>query len=71
MAEPKKEFREGMIRATMERRGCGREEAEVILNRIADRLGGYTHAEAVERNPLPAGRDEACGTTKEGRRRGK
>lgn len=29
-------------------------EAEVLMARISDRLGGYTHAEAVERNPWPA-----------------
>lgn len=28
-------------------------QAEVLMQRIADRLGGYTHAEAVERNPMP------------------
>jgi len=59
------EIREQFLKATMARRGCGRVEAEVILARIADRLDGWTHAEAVERNPLPRERDEACGTTAE------
>jgi hypothetical protein len=57
------ELREGFLKATMAKRNCSRDEAEIILNRISDRLGGMTHAEAVRANPLPEGRDEACGTT--------
>ncbi len=33
--------------------GGDQDQAEVLMQRIADRLGGYTHAEAVERNPMP------------------
>jgi len=50
------EFREQMIALTMKRRDCDRAEAEVILDRIADRLDGYTHDEVVAMHPLP---DEA------------
>lgn len=57
------EAREKMLKAMMAKRGCGRVEAEVIMRRVADRLDGYTHAEAVQRHPLPHERDEACGTT--------
>ena len=49
-AEPT--FREQMIALTMKRRECDREEAEIILNRIADRLDGYTHEEVAEIHPL-------------------
>lgn len=59
------EIREAFLKATMAKRGCGLVEAEVILRRIADRLDGWTHAEVVDRNPLPHERDEACGTTAE------
>ncbi len=48
-----KNFREEMIALTMKRRGCDRAEAEVILDRIADRLDGYSHEEVVEMHPLP------------------
>jgi len=53
---PSDDFREAMLALTMKHRGCDRAEAVVILNRIADRLDGYTHAEAVDRNPLPDAR---------------
>lgn len=53
------EFRELMVRAVMTRRACGRVEAEVIMQRIADRLGGYTHAEVVEMHPLPQDASDA------------
>lgn len=51
--------REEMVQAVMKNRGCAREEAEVIMKRIADRLGGYTHDEVVRMHPLPPkdGRD--------------
>lgn len=39
--------------ATMESMGCTREQAEVILDRVHDRLGGATHDEAVAANPYP------------------
>lgn len=29
------------------------DKAEVLMQRIADRLGGYTHEEAVARHPMP------------------
>lgn len=45
--------RNQMKDAIKKRRDCDDAEAEVILHRIADRLGGYTHEEAAERNPLP------------------
>jgi len=50
------EFREQMIALTMKRRDCERAEAEVIIERIASRLDGYTHDEVVAMHPLP---DEA------------
>lgn len=58
----KRELREAIVQAVMQRRGCGREEAETIMRRIADRLEGYSSAEARARHPLPRERDEACGT---------
>jgi hypothetical protein len=57
------ELREAFKRATMARRQCDEAEADVILQRIADRLDGYSHDEAVERHPLQPERDEACGTS--------
>lgn len=33
--------------------GGDQDKAEVLMQRIADRLGGYTHEEAVARNPMP------------------
>jgi hypothetical protein len=55
MSEPKSddELREMVLQAIMTRRGCDRDEAKIISRRIGDRLDGYTHDEAVERNPLP------------------
>lgn len=47
------ELREKFVKVVMARRACDREEAEVIMARIADRLDGYSHSEAVERNPIP------------------
>ena len=47
------DFREQLISLTMESRGCDRAEAEVILDRTADRLAGYTHEEVAEMHPLP------------------
>jgi hypothetical protein len=34
------------------------DKAEAVLQRIADRLGGYTHDQAVARNPMPEDTDE-------------
>ncbi len=36
--------------------GSGHDDAtaEVLLARIVDRLGGYTHAEVAEMHPLPS-----------------
>jgi hypothetical protein len=48
------ELREQFVAAVISERNCDRAEAEVIMARIADRLDGYTHDEAVERNPLSA-----------------
>jgi len=48
--------RERLKQAIMRRRNCDDAEAEVMLRRVADRLGGYTHEEAVERHPLPSPR---------------
>jgi hypothetical protein len=42
-----------MLDLTMKRRGCDRAEAEVILDRVADRLAGFTHEEVAVRHPLP------------------
>lgn len=50
---PSPAFREDMLDAAMSWRGCDRAEAVAILNRVADRLGGATHEEAVAANPLP------------------
>lgn len=33
--------------------GGDQDKAEVLMQRIADRLGGYTHEEAKARNPMP------------------
>ncbi len=52
MAEPG-EFREQLIEATMKRTGCDRAEAEVLIERVADRLAGFTHEEVVQMHPLP------------------
>ena len=46
-------LRESLIAATMKSMGCTREQAEVILDRVHDRLGGATHDEAVAANPYP------------------
>lgn len=32
-----------------------REESDVVWDRVADRLGGHTHDEVVERHPKPQG----------------
>jgi hypothetical protein len=61
-------LRDMFLEIIMGKRGCDRAEAEVIMQRTADRLAGYTHGQAVTRRPLPPGRDEACGTTAEARR---
>ena len=55
------DFRETLIRLTMDRRGCDRAEAEVILDRVADRLAGHTHDEVVAKYPMPPG-DSQQGT---------
>lgn len=47
-------FREELIAITMKQRGCDRAEAEVIVDRVADRLGGHSHDEVAEMHPLPA-----------------
>jgi hypothetical protein len=62
MTDHEDEIREQMLKVIMQRRDCDRAEAVTIMHRTADRLDGYTHSEAVQRNPLPAGRDESCGT---------
>ena len=46
-------FREELIVITMKQQGCDRAEAEVIVDRVADRLGGYSHDEVAEMHPLP------------------
>lgn len=56
------ETQEAMVTAIMHRRDCDRDEAKVIMRRVWDRLGGYTHDEAKVRRPLPPGRDERAGT---------
>jgi hypothetical protein len=45
-------FRAGMKRIVQEATGRSDADTEIILRRIADRLGGYTHEEAVVRHPL-------------------
>ena len=47
-------LRDGMKNAIKAHRGCDDAEAEVILVRIADRLGGYTHDEVKQMHPLPS-----------------
>ena len=46
-------FREELIAVTMKSMGCERDQAEVIVDRVGDRLGGMTHEEAVTANPYP------------------
>lgn len=55
MSEQDREAREQFLQIVMQRRGCDRDEAEVIMRRIADRLGGHTHEEVAEMHPLPEG----------------
>jgi hypothetical protein len=50
--EEEKEFREKLISIFIDNYGYTRDEAKIILRRIGDRLDGYTHLEAAERNPL-------------------
>jgi hypothetical protein len=52
-------MREKMKASIMDRRDCDEAEADVILERIAARLDGYTHDEAVQAHPLPNEADDA------------
>jgi hypothetical protein len=52
MSERWAEVRESMVKAIMLRRSCDRAEAEIIMHRIADRLGGHTHEEVKAMHPL-------------------
>ena len=47
------EVRDAMLRSIRERRGCGPNEAAVILDRIAARLDGHSHDEVKQLHPLP------------------
>ena len=51
-----REFRERIKQITM-KAGATEEQAEVILNRIGARLGGRSHAEAVEMFPDPPAKE--------------
>ena len=61
MSEPN--FRRLLIEATMRSMGCTEEEAIVIVDRVADRLAGHTHDEAVEMHPYPRRADSSSGAT--------
>ena len=46
-------FREQIVCITA--KAVGPDEAEVVVDRVAERLGGATHEEAVAKHPLPNG----------------
>ena len=52
MDESDRKLREQLKRSLMESE-LDEAQAEVLLRRIADRLGGYTHDEVVKRHPMP------------------
>ncbi len=53
MDEADRALREQLLQGVMAQRGCDEEEGNVILARIADRLGGYSHGEVKQMHPLP------------------